>query len=447
MSLPALARVDRILLSILLLGALLVALLHWLLAAPEKTGGLKRQPSTFFNAGSGAKAAYDVLDRLKYPVTRLCRRISRGSLQGVGVLFILRPEMGLAREEVAALRDWIDEGHALVLVPGAPSESLMAPGQDSHDAFLDDWFDWTNAPAGPQKGADAFPSVERAASLQKVDAGDALTAGIRDLAVPDGRRFAPQSPCRGLLEDAAARVFWKDSQGTIGLATPLGDGTIIALADEYPLTNVGLGEGDNGLLLANIVRETSIRYPGKVAFDEFHLGFAEHDVSPVAIVKLMLSGPWRWAAVQAALVGVLALAARAVRFGSPRDVVRKPRRQHREFAEAAGRLFDEAGATSLAAETLYRYYRERICKLLLVEPQVGDRQLAEAVQRRAGPAVAAELRQAQTALQGSVSRQSLLPWIVPGLDDPNPQGSVSRQNLLAVCQKLHRVAEALDHGT
>ena len=39
MSLPALARVDRILLSILLLGALLVAVLHWLLAPPEKTGG------------------------------------------------------------------------------------------------------------------------------------------------------------------------------------------------------------------------------------------------------------------------------------------------------------------------------------------------------------------------------------------------------------------------
>ena len=82
MSLPALPRVDRILLGILLLGALLVALLHWLLAPPEKTGGIQPLPSTFFNVGSGAKAAYDVLDQLKYRVTRLRRRISAESLAG-----------------------------------------------------------------------------------------------------------------------------------------------------------------------------------------------------------------------------------------------------------------------------------------------------------------------------------------------------------------------------
>ena len=65
---------------------------------------------------------------------------------------------------------------------------------------------------------------------------------------------------------------------------------------------------------------------------------------------------------QAALVGVLALWAGAMRFGSPRDIVRRQRRQQREFAEAAGRLLNEAGATSLAAETLYRYYRDRLCR-------------------------------------------------------------------------------------
>jgi hypothetical protein len=430
MSLPALARADRILLTILLLGALLAALLHWLLAPPEKTGGFERLPSTFYNVGTGAKAAYDVLDQLQCPVTRLRRRISSASLQGIGVLFILRPKEGLAREEVALLKDWVEQGHALVVVPGSPPEPAATDDGRSHDdEFLDDWFAWKEAPDKPGKQPETFPPAERAAPLQKVEAANPLTAGIAELAVPDllpdGRRFDPQSPCRGFLEDAAARVFWNDPQGTIGLAAEYGDGTIIALADDYPLTNIGVGRADNGLLLANVVREMSARYPGQVAFDEFHLGLAEHDASPLAIVNLMLSGPWRWAAVQAALLGALALAARAVRFGSPQDVVHKPRRQHREFAEAAGRLFDEAGATSLAAETLYRYYRERICKLLFFDSQAEDQRLCEAVERRAGAAVAAELRQAQAALQGSLSRQKLL----------------------AFSQKLHRVAEALDHGT
>ena len=277
-----------------------------------------------------------------------------------------------------------------------------------------------------QKKADAFPPVERPAPLRKVEAGDALTAGITELAVPEGRRFDPQSPCRGHLEDASPRVFWKDPQGTIGLHVESGDGTIVALADEYPLTNLGIGEGDNGLLLANVVRDLSARYPGKVAFDEFHLGLAEHDVSPVAIVKLMLSGPWRWAAVQAALVGVLALFARAVRFGSPQDVVRKPRRQHREFAEAAGRLFDEAGATSLAAETLYRYYRERICRLLLFDPKwkIGN-----------------------SARRSSTVRVRPSPPNCGRRKRPCKGVRQPAETCWPVSQKLHRVAEALDHGT
>jgi hypothetical protein len=425
MSLPALARVDRILLSILVLGALSAALLHWLLAPPEKTGGLARLPSTFFNVSSGAKAAYDVLDQLQYPVTRVRRRISADLLDGVGVLFILRPEVGLAREEIAELQGWIEEGHALVVVPGSPSEIISIRDKDSHDVFLDGWFKWQETPAKSHEQDEAFPPAERAAPLRKVHAGGPLMAGIAELAVPEGRRFDPESPCRGYLADAPAHSFRNDPRGTIGLQAACGDGAIVALADEYPLTNVGISEGDNGLLLANLARDLSARYPGKVAFDEFHLGLAEHDVSAVAIVKLMMCGPWRWAALQAALVGVLALVARAVRFGSPQDVVHKPRRQHREFAEAAGRLFEEAGAASLAAETLYRYYRERVCRLLLAGPQNDDQQLNDLVERRAGPAVAAALRQAQEALQGPLGRQKLL----------------------AVSQKLHRVAEALDHGT
>ncbi len=220
-------------------------------------------------------------------------------------------------------------------------------------------------------------------------------------------------------------MFWKDEGGAIGIEAHSGDGTIIALADEYPFTNVGVSEADNGLLLANIARQLSAKYPGDIAFDEYHLGMAERDVSEVAIAKLMLAGPWRWAVLQAALVGVLALFAQAVRFGKPKDVVRKLRRQHREFAEAAGRLFEEAGAAPLAAETLYRYYRDRLCKRLLLDNQVEDGQLCDALERRAGPAAAAALRNALHTMQGPIGRQKLL----------------------ELTYELHRAAEAIEHGT
>ena len=167
------------------------------------------------------------------------------------------------------------------------------------------------------------------------------------------------------MAKAEAHAFWKDEQGIIGLRAEFGKGTIIALADSFPLSNLGISEADNGLLLANVARELSDRYPGQVAFDEYHLGFPERDWSSLAMVKLLLAGPWRWAIGQAILVGLLGLYAGAVRFGSPQDVTRKPRRQHREFAESAGRLLDESGATALAAETLYRHYRDRLCRLVV----------------------------------------------------------------------------------
>jgi hypothetical protein len=205
----------------------------------------------------------------------------------------------------------------------------------------------------------------------------------------------------------------------------LGDGTIVALADAYPLSNLGISEADNGLLLWNIVRELSRLSPGDIAFDEYHLGFPQRDWSAVAMTKLMLSGPWRWAAVQAILVAVLALYAGAVRFGSPQDITRKPRRQHREFAEAAGRLLDEGGAASLAVETLYRYYRDRLCRALHLESQADDARLSRAVRDRSGQDIAALLAQAQSAM----TRRA------------------GRQELLTIAQGLHRAVEALDHGS
>ncbi len=103
-----------------------------------------------------------MLDQLKYPVVRLRRRISPESLREVGVLFILRPETGLAREEVAVLKEWVDEGHGLVVVPGWPSERPTIFAERSHDdALRDDWFEDWFAWNGPRAKPDAFQPIER----------------------------------------------------------------------------------------------------------------------------------------------------------------------------------------------------------------------------------------------------------------------------------------------
>ena len=148
-------------------------------------------------------------------------------------------------------------------------------------------------------------------------------------------------------------------------------------------------------------------------------------MSEVAIAKLMLAGPWCWAVLQAALVGAMALFAQAVRFGKPKDVVRKLRRQHREFAEAAGRLFEEAGAHPLpplrSTDIIVSGFASGCCS----KRKSRTAQLCDVVECRAGPAVAAAFRHAQQTLQG-------------------PPG---RQKLLELTKELHRAAEAIEHGT
>jgi hypothetical protein len=437
MSLPGLSRADRLLLGIVLLTAVLLALFTFLLLPPEKTGGLLRQPSTFIDTGYGTKAAYLVLDRLGCPVTRLRRPLTAESLDGIGTLFILRPVVGLQDWEMEDLQAWVSEGHALVIVPERSSFEL--DDEDDHPsavhdsktkdsprhrrAYFDDWFSLRSGVNDRKRETGESESTSPGSGTM-LDAREPLCAGVNQLTTVSRLRFG-KSPLHGPLADTAAETFWKDKLGGIGMRVQLGEGTIIALADANPFSNLGIGEADNGIFLANLAGQLSSAYPGKIAFDEFHLGFAERDLSPVAIAKLMLVGPWRWAVAQAILVGMIAVYAGAVRFGSPRDVTRRQRREHREFAEAAGRLLDEAGATFLTAQTLYRHYRERICRSLHLEADLDDARLAEAVRKRAGPEAAASLAQAQRAMSARVSRPTIL----------------------TISQKLHHVAEAVEHGS
>ena len=62
-------------------------------------------------------------------MTRLRRPIVPETLEGIGTLVILTPMQDLGKHELDALKDWIEDGHALVVVPG--SSFSFAPDGDS----------------------------------------------------------------------------------------------------------------------------------------------------------------------------------------------------------------------------------------------------------------------------------------------------------------------------
>ncbi len=235
MSLPELSRADRLLWSIVLVTAALVALVTWLVLPPERTGGLVRRPSTFFNSGYGVKAAYLVLDRLEYPVTRLRRPLGSDTLDEIGVLFILKPLVGLRRFEMADLEAWVERGHALVVVPGdraaetfarkepaaaAKSKEAAPPKsqeEDSEDrrqsgSFFEEWFHVHDGPANRAETPPDSAESHQADSGQTIDSKDAICAGIHELVATRDRRFA-ESPLKGSLADMPVQAFWRDDAG------------------------------------------------------------------------------------------------------------------------------------------------------------------------------------------------------------------------------------------
>lgn len=421
---PQVARADLVMLGILLPLALLAALVTWLLMPPEGHGGLQREPSTFYNVGYGTKAAYLVLRRLDYAVERLRRPISPVRLQGLSGLVLLKPAVGLSDAELSTLKEWVKQGHRLLVAPGR-SGFAFQPGH-----YLEEWFQSAEDGQGAKGTLRVGPRAKTPAgnldpTAEGFDAADPLCEGVGALSAGGGQRFVEGESLQGDLSDSSAHEVWKDARGMVALRIEYGSGEIVALADPYPLTNLGISEADNVVFFANLARVLAGPEKGAIAFDEYHLGKPLRDASWLAMVKLMLSGNWRWAVAQAALVGALALFAAGVRFGSPRDVKHRERRQHGEFAEAAGRLLHESGASHIAYQTLYHYYRNRLCRLVHRGPDVENARLAEAVREAGSVEIGAVL--------GEFDGQSSRP--------------VSQQQLLRMCQELHRAVETLEHGT
>ena len=418
MKLLQLSRSDRLLLGILLPLALLGALITWLVLPPKKEGSWIRQPSSFFNSGSGTKVAYLALERLGYQVSRLRQPISRDTLEGLEAMVILEPVIGLEKEERRALGDWVEEGHCLVLAPGVRSVFPTVPGT---------WFfdNWINVAPPSTKVVEPNEKVPASAG-DEFSAHDPLCAGVREMVSRADFRFQSGSVVKGPLVASVVDEIWRDDYGVAAARVRYGDGKIIALADTYWLSNRGIDEVDNSLFLANIAHEaTNGNRRGKIAFDEIHHGFRVSASPELAIMKLMLDEYWGWGVVQAALVGVLGLFAAGVRFGKPRDIVQQPRRQHGEFAEAAGRTLHDAQAADLAYRTLYQHYRSRLCKLLHVPPDVNAADMARAIAPRCGHDISGLLNEA---------------------DEKVRSGGASRVEVLDIATQFHRILEDLEHA-
>ena len=228
---------DRILLSLLLLVAVVVAIVAGLALPAQRTGGIRAQPSTFFNVPYGGKAAYLALQHMGYDVVRLRRPIDTDTLAPLNALVVLRPVHALTRHEEEVLLGWVRAGHRLLVAPAEALPDTDFPPVDERQPLVA-WFRFRPAP-----GPDAVSIVRT-----WFDSEEELLDGIQQLGTRSGPRF-DDPPVTGPLADAGFRTIWADEHGVVATRIELGRGEIVALADVYALTNAGLRESDSPLWL------------------------------------------------------------------------------------------------------------------------------------------------------------------------------------------------------
>ncbi len=410
-------RSDLLLFSCLLALGLLAGLVAWFFMPPPKQGHIQEPPSTLLNRSYGTKALYLTMEQLGYHVTRLRKPYSPLLLEEIESMVLMKPTIRLTEDDWEQLKEWVTAGGRLLLV--ASGEVSQCSRECSENVG---WFNLKDLES--LKGDISADTVIEAD--KHLTAGDPLFEGVSRVITRPSVRFVVESPTTGKLTGAEPEPLWRDEDGLAGLRVKIGGGLILALADTYPFSNLGISEGDNIVLAVNLARELGGDDMSRViGFDEYHHGFVERDPSWFAVIKLIYADRWGWGLTQAALAGLVALFAFSIRFGKPEDLPHRNRRRQSEYAIAAGRLLSGSrGAVEQVFPILHEHYRRGVLKALGLAADTDGHTLLKALEKHMDLAQAQRVSAFFNIVDTPSGKAELLEWI----------------------SKIHSVMKEIEHG-
>lgn len=340
-----------------ILIALLAAVL--LILPPGAPVPLDQRLSTYRTSPDGAGALYQALVELNVPVARrLTPMVGADPIRGP--LAILSPSEPLSPAEVAAVIAWVEAGGHLI-VAGAGFDPLM------DGLGLATW--------GGRRQLDLVPGARH----RWVQGMDRVGPAQRVFADTLGTEWDDAEPL--LVAD-----YPDDAWAALLVAR--GAGAVLALSDPGLLANGRIADdGVAPLVVRAALDWTADGVP--LWFDEYHHGYRGGSMS--AGVWAFLTGhPAGRMALQLALVGLLGVAATAIRFGRPVDLVPPARRSPVEHVAALGEAYRHARAHAVARRRLVAGFARRIGR---ERPRPGtEADFLERIERRVptgGEAVAA----------------------------------------------------------
>ena len=307
------------------------------------------RPSSYLAGPAGVRGLAEALLRLGIAVQR-SRRPLRSLLTGVDsasrtAVVLLNPDEGLDGSEIQLLADWSAQrgGPDLVLAGLQVSPLMHCFGYG-----VDGRMSVDRLPVRPPVPGESWPEVGAVLAARGgsvvADSSRLADATITSCTVVEARAIDTLLVTRS-GRVAALRIHRADR-----------DGSITLLADPVLLENRAVRETAAGPFALGLFVG---RYD-RVIFEERSHGFGEAGSLLSATLEWSRHSPWGWGAWQFAIVGLLALAAGAVRFGPVRPAIPRARRSPLEHVRALATALAAARGHDVAIGAMIRGLRRRL---------------------------------------------------------------------------------------
>jgi Domain of unknown function (DUF4350) len=326
-------------------GSLLVVLtVAALLLSPAEEVSFPGFPSSYSTAGNGAKAAYLLLGEMDYRIERWTSPPADLPEHPQNtVLIVAGPVIPPSSEETLKLRYFVARGGRL-LTTGAEGASLISL-------------------QGPQYELGQSGKWLKSAALEP----GPLTRNAPEIEMKGGTHWT------ALRE--SQRRYYGDQRGATVVECRIGKGEVIWWADDSPLTNYGLTQASNLMLLLNSVGPPTT---ARVLWDEYYhgqrLGFWDY----------LGRTPAPWALLQFLALAVFVVVTFARRSGPVRPLGHESRLSPLEFVEALGALYERKGAAAGALEIAVQRFRYLLTRRLGLPATAATAELVRGVRDRLG---------------------------------------------------------------
>ena len=307
------------------------------------------RPSSFLPGPYGARGLAQALERLGIRVRRFRRGLRQLDVDSANhsltAFVLLDPSEPLRGLEVERLRAWNDAspGDELVLA-GRGTEALMRCY-----GYAIDWRGLDSVGVRPPTGS--------APGQWPLVAG--VLASANDTLIADSSRMEDV----GVASCTVPALVREDTllTATTGRVVALrlvrqDGGAVLAVSDAGVFRNRALRDTPAGPFALGLFAG---RY-SEVSFEEAHHGFEEGGSLAGATIEWSRHSPWGWAMWQAAIVGLVALLAGAVRFGPVRRVLVRKRRSPLEHVRALATALAAARGHDVAIGAIIEGLRRRL---------------------------------------------------------------------------------------